>query len=63
MRIITYKCDICKEEKKFDEVYTIYWNSGQIPQQYILKSTFVSDNYDKQICKGCVAMIKEAKIE
>ena len=60
MRKVTYKCNLCQEEKQFTELYTVYFSS--LVNEYTLIKTNPNDMYDKQICKSCVDMIQNIKI-
>lgn len=64
MRIITYKCDFCREEiKDLNNLKTIYWKSDILPQRYILKNVDKQEPTDKQICIDCIEMIRGAEIK
>ena len=61
MRTVTYKCDLCREEKKPSEVKTIYWESSPLPAKFKLVETKYDNVIDRQICNDCIEMIKNYK--
>lgn len=61
MRIVTYKCDLCKEEiQDLEKLKTVYWNI--VNHSYTLIPVIKSDHYDKQICLSCIEMIKKLSL-
>lgn len=58
MKIITYKCDLCKEDKKKDDLKAFYFKCDIIPQRYVLVPISPDNECDKHICKRCIEVIK-----
>ena len=52
---ITYKCNLCGEEKDSQEFYAFYWKADIIPQNYVLTKDI--DSCDKHICEKCIITI------
>lgn len=63
MRTVNYKCDLCKEPRDKSDVYTVYWRSPPLPQQYVLIETLSDNVIDRQICKTCIEMIKNYELK
>lgn len=61
MKIVIYKCDLCKQEiSDLSMLKTVYWSS--VLNKFTLVPTSKEADYDKQICTDCINMIKEAEL-
>lgn len=60
MKVVTYKCDLCREVKDKKDLLQMYFRSAPLPQKYILEPVNeVTNVCDKHICIGCIEVVKE----
>ncbi len=58
MKQVKYFCNLCGEEKsQINELKTLWWNSGKLPQGYELTSD--KDAAHKHICWDCIDVVRE----
>jgi len=56
MKIVKYKCDLCRTEKERDKLLAYFWKSDVLPQRYVV--THNLDSCDTHICKECFHTVK-----
>lgn len=60
MKIVKYKCNLCNEDKKREELTAFYFKCDIIPQRYVLDKTKIND-CDTHICDDCLEAITGVK--
>lgn len=58
MKTVKYHCDLCREEKKKEDLKTLFFKSDITPQRYVLLDN-QTEKSDKHICIDCVKLIKD----